>query len=178
MAYILSQVLVVVSSLIYSISMLLPNKRGLLYMQIFSSSLCALHYFLLSAYIGGIVSALDSIRIVTFYFIDKKNNTDINRKIACASFIIIGLIGSYFTWESWFSIFPVISLIIVNTALALQNLKVLKISLNISILFVIAYMIFIKSYFGMATQIVVFVIGVIGAIRDIINTNKTKAIIY
>ena len=146
MAYILSQILVVVSSLIYSISMLIPNKRGLLYMQMFSSSLFALHYFFLEAYIGGIVSALDAIRIVTFYFIDKRNNTDINRKIACASFIVIGLIGAYFTWENWYSIFPIISLIIVNTALALQNLKILKISLNTSILFVIAYMIFIKSY--------------------------------
>ena len=177
MAYILSQILVVVSSLIYSVSMLIPNKRGLLYLQIFSSSLFAIHYFLLGAYIGGIVSTLDSIRIVTFYFIDKKNNTDINRKIACVSFIVLGLIGACFTWESWYSILPIISLIIVNVALALQNLNILKINLNISILCVIAYMIFIQSYLGMITQIIVFVVGVIGAIRDIIR-NKTKAIIY
>lgn len=177
MAYITSQILVVVSSLIYSISMLVSNKRNLLFMQIFSSSLFALHYYLLGAYIGGIVSTLDAIRIVVFYFIDKKNNTDLNRKLACASFIVIGLIGACFTWEAWYSILPIISLIIVNTALALQNLKILKISLNTSILFVIAYMVFIKSYFGMATQIFVLIVGIVGVIRDIINS-KTKPIIY
>lgn len=178
MAYILSQIFVITSSIIYSISMLVDNKRSLLFMQIFSSSLFASHYFLLGAYVGGIVSSLDAIRIVTFYFIDKKHNTDLNRRLACVSFIVIGLIGACFTWESWYSILPIISLIIVNVSLSLQNLNSLKINLNISILFVIIYMIFIKSYFGMITQIIVLVVGIIGAIRDITNKNRYKPIIY
>ena len=178
MAYISSQILVVVSSIIYSFSMLVSSKKHLLFMQIFSSSLFALHYFLLGAYIGGIVSCLDAIRIITFYFIDKRHNTDFNRKIACVSFIIIGIIGACFTWDSWYSILPVLSLILVNLSLSLQNLNLLKINLNISILFVILYMVFIKSYLGMATQIVVFIVGVIGVCKDILYKNKYRPIIY
>ena len=176
MLYTISQILVTSSSIVFAVSLFLNSKKNLLFLQIFSSSLFALHYFFLEAYLGGLISLIDCIRIVTFYVIDKRNGTNLNKQISCVIFIVLGLIGSMFTWSGWYSIFPIICLITVNLSLTLNNLICLKIGFSISQASTILYMFFIASYFGLATQVAVFIVSLIATYLEV--KNKNKPIIY
>lgn len=177
MLYILSQIFVSVSSLIFATSLLLNSKKKLMLLQIFSTMLFTLHYFLLGAYLGGLIAIVDFARIITCYIIDKLNGSTLNKRIWCIIYIILGLIGSVFTWESWYSMFPIISLIVVNLSLTLDNLIIVKLSFNISLICTVLYMLFIASYFGLITQAIVLIIGIIGTIKQF-KEYKNKAIIY
>ena len=70
--FVLAQVFGCISCLIYSTSLLFKAKSTLLFLQIISAIFFVTQYFLLGAYIGAIVAILETLRSITFYFIDKK----------------------------------------------------------------------------------------------------------
>ena len=170
--FLLAQIFIGISALLYGLSLLLKQKTKLLFLQIISSCFFVTQYFLLEAYIGGIVAGLEMLRSVVFYFIDKKFNTNKIRITACVIFCVLGLVGAIFTWESWFSILPLLGLLAVTTCLGFKNVVSLKIACIFSALCAFAYMIFYKSYFGCATQIFIAVIGISGLIVYLIKNKK------
>ena len=170
--FLLAQIFIGISSTIYGLSLLLKNKTKLLFLQIISCCFFVTQYFLLGAYIGGIVAGLEMIRCIVFYFIDKKFNTNKVRITSCVIFCILGLLSAIFTWENWFSILPLLGLLAVTICLAFKNVISLKIACIFSALCAFAYMIFYKSYFGCATQLFIAIVGISGLIVYLIKNKK------
>ena len=171
-AFVLSQIFVGVSSALYALSLLVKSKKILLLVQIISSIFFVAQYLLLGAYLGGLVAGLELIRTITFYFIDKNFNTNKVRFTASAIFIVVGIIGSIFTWATWYSVLPLLGLLAVTTCLAFNSIVPLKLSCIFSAICAGIYLIFLKSYFGFATQVFIIVIGVTGLITMLIKNKK------
>jgi len=172
---ILAYIFISLSTIIYAFSLLVHTRKKLLFFQICSSLLFIIHYFLLSAFVGGIIATIELIRIIVFYFYENKT-TDMQKAkiITSILFSIIGIACAIFTWEGWYSIFPLVGLIVVNICLSLKNLTLLKFAYLFNVSCALTYMIFISSYFSGATQVVIILIGVIGLIHDKIKANKLK----
>ena len=171
-AFILSQIFVGISATLYGLSLLVKSKKVLLLVQIISSAFFVTQYLLLEAYIGGLVAGLELIRTIVFYFIDKNFNTSKVRFIASGIFIVVGIVGSIFTWAAWYSVFPLLGLLAVTTCLAFNNIVPLKLSCIFSAITAGTYLIFLKSYFGFATQVFIIILGISGLISMYINNKK------
>lgn len=171
--FVLAQVFVCISCLIYSTSLLFKAKSTLLFLQIISAIFFVTQYFLLGAYIGAIVAILETLRSITFYFIDKKFNKKKVRIIASYIFVVIGFISAIFTWEAWFSILPLLGLTAVSVCLGFENVLYLKLSCTFSAFCAIIYMLFLNSIFGAATQIFIVIVGLIG-VALYVKKNKNK----
>ena len=170
--FLLSQIFVGVSATIYAFSLIAKSKEKLLLLQTISSIFFVIQYLLLNAYIGAIVASLEEIRTITFYCIEKKNNTIKARLISSIIFILVGTISSIFTWESWYSIFPLAGLLAVSICLAFENVLSVKLSCLFSAVCATIYLFSFKSIFGACCQIFILLIGIGGLIYWAVKNKK------
>ena len=70
--FILSQICAVIAMMILGLTYIIKNKKQILFLCIFSSTMYALQYFLLCAYTGTIINILGIVRAVWFYLTKKQ----------------------------------------------------------------------------------------------------------
>lgn len=171
MQYILSQVLIGVSTCIYLISLILKTKQKMLILQVCSSILFFSHYFLLNANLAGFISVIETIRLIVFFFIDKSEKLNISktRIIACVSFSLFSVVVAIFNW-SLICLLPLIATIIVNVTLSFKNVNFYRIGTLVYCVLTIVYLFAINSLVGGFSQCIVLIFSIIG----IINAKKRK----
>lgn len=173
-SFLLAQIFIGISSLIYAFSLLVKSKATLLLFQTISCIFFITQYFLLSAYIGAIVSILEEIRTISFYIIEKKHNTTKARTITASVFVVLGAISAIFTWQAWYSILPLLGLLAVSICLSFKNVLTVKISCIFSATCATLYLFFLKSIFGAFCQIFIILLGLIGLIYWIVKNKKEQ----
>ncbi len=163
-----------VNAVFYALSFFAKSKVVLLLLQIVSNIFFGLQYLVLKAYTGAIVIAVDTVRILAFFFVEKFKNTNLTRTVVGLFFIIACIISAALTWDRWFSILPLLATTLAIVSLMTNNLLLIKIFGLISCPFQMIYMIFIKSYFNLIVEIFIIIMETIAVTIDIVKMKKQK----
>ena len=167
--YILSQILIVISTTIFVFSLQLNDKNKILFFQIFSTVFFFSHFYLLNETVASLFALLSIFRLIVFYYLEKKKRMDLQKALALLV-IVLFVIPSIITWQGVADFFPFSSFIMVTFLLGFSSLSKIKLGFLYQGLSFVIYMILIGSIFGIITQLFVF----FGALRGYISYNKRK----
>lgn len=164
--YILSQILVCIADLLYIISMLNKNKKGLVFYLIISDIFFAAHYFCLGGYTGAATIFVDVVYLAIIYILEKTNKTKYNiYATTSAMAITIGM--SILTWNGVLSLLPMFSMLIYLTTMIFTNVVVVKSGALVRNTLNVVYMFILTSYFGAALEICLMASAIVGIILSL-----------
>ena len=173
--YIASQILVVISNIIFVISVFSKSKIGVVTWLIVSDILFAIHYFLLGGLTGSYIVIADII-FLTITYIQKKRNHDKFIMYTGLIFAVISIIIGILTWRGFISIFPMIGMTNYFVCMGINNLLVNKISLAINNTTNTIYMFLLQSYIGAICGTILIICSTTASIQTYITQKKSKTI--
>lgn len=176
-----SAICIYLSATIFSVSLQGKSKGTILFIQLFATCLYLLNYLFVitliaSAKIGAITAGFELLRLIVFYFIDKTekhNNKKWNLTVAII-FSTILTVCTVFAWAGWYSIFPLISAILVSLALGSKDVKLIKIAFIIQAGFITTYLFLLGLWLNAISQIFVFIFGIFGLITFLKSQKDLK----
>ena len=145
------------------------EKKQILFMQIISYIMFALHYYFLNGITGTICNLIGLFALITI-FLFEKYNLKLKNLIAFI-FVTILLVVNIIAFQNFYSIFPLIASIIVIISFLLNDEENIRGIGVVSALCWLVYAIVYKSYISIAFEAVTL-IGV--CIAFIKNTKKHK----
>lgn len=157
--YILSQFLVVVYYLIYSYTFHLKESNKILIFGIMATIISSISYLLLNAYTGMAMCFIAIIRNLLF----KKDKRSVWYLILI---LLLTIIASVFTFDSYFCLFNIVATLIYTYALWQVNVKVYKLLGIIVNGFMIVYNISIQSILGVILISVAFISSLLGYFKE------------
>lgn len=161
--FIVAQIIGGIVLILTVISVQFKTKEKILMCQIIANILIAVQYFLLNALTGGVVSVINVIRCVIFYFYKKKNMKP--SIVFLVIFVIVAIISGILTWQNVFSIIPIIAAIIFTYGLWQDNITVTRVCTAITAGNWTIYNIIVKAYAGMVQSISELISSIIAIIR-------------
>ena len=159
MPYMLSQILVIVYYLIYSYTFHLKDNNKILIFGIIATIISSISYILLNAYTGMAMCFIAIIRNLLF----KK---DKQSKFYLILILILTVVASIFTFDSYFCLFNIVATLIYTYALWQTNTKIYKLLGIIVNGLMIIYNIYISSIFGVVLISIAFVNSIVGFIKE------------
>ena len=157
-AYIFSQILVVLYYLIYSGTFHLKEKNKILLLGSFATILSAVSYFLLQAYTGIAMCLVAIIRNIWFSKSKSKKSLTI--------IYLITILLSVFSYQNIFSILNILATIIYTYSLWQESTKSYKLLGIIVNGLMIVYDTYIKSIMGVFFMIISFISSIIGYYKE------------
>ena len=159
LAYIISQILVIIYYLIYSWTFHLKDSNKILVFGIIATIISSISYLLLNAYTGMAMCFVAIIRNLLFRK-DKKNT------LSLTFIFIITIIASIFTFDSYFCLFNIVATLIYTYALWQKNTKIYKLLGIVVNGLMIIYDIYINSIFGVILISIAFISSIIGFLKE------------
>ncbi len=159
LTYILSQILVIIYYLIYSYTFNLKDSNKILIYGIVATIISSISYVLLNAYTGMAMCLVAIIRNLLF----TKNKKNV---LNLALILLLTLIASIFTFNSYFCLFNIIATLIYTYALWQKNTKIYKMLGIIVNGLMIIYDIYIKSVLGVILISIAFISSIIGYYKE------------
>ncbi len=163
--YILSQVLVVLSDVACIVSMMSKKKKNILFFLIISTILFSVHYVCLGAKTGAVIGLIELVFLILMYVLELKNKTKCGIYLSIGT-IVVTIVLSIITWETWISILPMLGMVVYLMAMMFKNVIIVKSGTFLRLILNGVYMFLLKSYFGSALSIVILVFTIIGIIND------------
>lgn len=159
LAYIASQILVVIYYLIYSWTFHLKASNKILIFGIIATIISSISYVLLNAYTGMAMCLIAIIRNLLFA---KDKRSTLNLTLI----FILTIIASILTFDSYFCLFNIIATLIYTYALWQKNTKIYKLLGIIVNGLMIVYDIYINSVLGVILISIAFVSSIIGFVKE------------
>lgn len=148
--------------LIYALFLLLSlfgkNTKQILFMQTISFLFKTIHYYLLGGLSGFVTSFISMIRNLIFYRI-KENY------IISICFIFVYILIGIITFNTFFSLLPVIATIVYTIIINYNNPKYLRYGMFLTSITWLIYNIYINSYSGIFIQIVMIITNIVTIIK-------------
>lgn len=141
------------------------NTVTILVYQITANFAYAVHYFLLGGLSGAFNSVISIIRNIIF--INSKNN----KRLISIIFIMLYLLVTIVFYENFYSIFPMIANSLYLLSLVSNNRKSIIIGGILDALFWLLYSIFVFSYVGVITELILIISNTI----QLLKLNKSNA---
>jgi membrane-associated HD superfamily phosphohydrolase len=163
MDFIIVQGIGFIALILTIISFQQKQRNGILKIQVFSSSLYSIHFFLLNALAGAIMNFITIFR--SYIFHQKTSKKWANKKIWLYTFLAIIITSSYFTWQNIYSILPAIALFIGTIAYWQKDAKKVRAISLFSRPFWLIYNILVLSIPGIIVEILILTSTIIGIIR-------------
>lgn len=160
--YIFSQIALTLGLGILGVSYFTKNYKLITIYCIISSALLAIGYGLLGAYTAIGLNILGIIAYIFFYYFKTKNKN--NPFYFIAILWAVTIINGIFTYTNWVSLLPTLASLIFYYSVWQKNNLVYKILGASATIFYILYNIMYKSYFGVISQSVLFIIALVGLI--------------
>ena len=173
--YILSQIFVIVSCVLFAMSYLTKRKSIILILGILNNLFFGAHFLLLKSYTASCTVFLTIIFLVVVYFVEKFQKEKYSFVVTII-FLLALIPISIFTWDGTISLFPTFGTIMFFTGTAFHKTLVVKIFYAISNITNTIFMFLIHSYFGCVSNLVIIAFGIYGIVREIqiINNSKKK----
>lgn len=164
--YVLSQIFVVMSGILFATTYLTRKKTILLILNIFNNILFGTHYLLLKSYTAGYSVLLTILFLIAIYFLERyeKEKFTFIVSIAC-SLILIPI--TILTWSSPLSLVPAIAILLVFVGSLFKNLLIVKLFYFTSTSINTVFLFLVKSYFGFAVNLIILTVAIIGIISQI-----------
>ena len=161
--YIISQVFTIISYILLAKTYHVKNRKTILILNILIQMLFAVAYICLGAWTGLAMALVAIVRNVIFIIDENKKGKKEKGKmnkidvIVLVVVYIISIISAILTYDSFFSLLPVIATMIYTYAVCQKNIKIYKLlGIPIEILW-IGYNIYIKSIFGIILEIIMLI---------------------
>ena len=161
--FILAQIIGGIVLILTVISVQFKTKEKILMCQIIANVLVSIQYFLLDALTGGVVAIINVIRCIIFYFYKKKNMKP--SIVFLGVFIIVAVVSGILTWQSIYSIIPIIAAIVFTYGLWQDNIKITRTCTAITAGNWSIYNIIVKAYAGAIQSVAECISAIIAMIR-------------
>lgn len=166
-SYIISQILVIVYYLIYSITFHLKNSNKILIFGIVATIISGMSYLLLEAYTG---MAMCFIAIVRNLLFKKDKKTVLHLMLI----FLLTIFVSILTFDNFFCILNITATLIYTYSLWQKNTKIYKLLGIIVNGLMIIYNVYIKSILGVVLISFAFLNSLLGYLKELTNEIKGK----
>ena len=129
-----------------------PTRLKIIKRQSISVSIFIIHYFLLGAYSGAMMSFVTLFRNLVFFQRGKRKWA--NSQLWIPVFILVCIISISFVWNGWISILPMIGVILGIFSISREKPAHMRLLMLLASLTWIPYSIIVHSYSGLINQIV------------------------
>ena len=158
--YIISQICMVVTMGIFSISMFTKSKKIILVNSAINSFLYSIHYFLLGGYTAVFLNLISVLRGVFFYFDDRDG---LNQNYLSLTFILLSLTAvSLTTYSSIVDLLPILSISLYTISIWQKNIKFYRFSALLGNILFIVYNFILGSIMGVLSEAILVVIEIVG----------------
>ena len=163
MIFILAQICGVIALILTVISVQFKTKEKIVMCMIFANLVVAVQYFLLNAITGGVISILNTIRCIVFYYYKKKDKNP--SLVILLVFEVIAIISGITSWQNIWSLIPVLVTIIYTYGLWQDNVNIIRITTGIAGFGWAIYNIIVMAYVGAIQEIAQLVSSIISLVR-------------
>lgn len=144
------------------------TRRKVLDLQSVNVSLFIIHYILLGAWTGAIMSGVTLLR--NLVFAQKNLKKWASHPGWLYVFIVLSLIALAIFWEGWISLLPAAGVVIGTYAISKDNPKDIRFYMLLTAIVWIPYTIIVHSYSGLIAHI----ISTIGLLTGMIRLDRKK----
>lgn len=169
--YVLSQVFVVISGILFAISYFLKRKWLILLVNIFNNLFFATHFLLLKSFTAAYAVLLVGFFLAAVYFLEKFGKEKFIPTVLIVTLPVLFVI-SFFTWSGFISLMPIIANLSTLIGTTTKNSLFVKLFYLTSTILNTIFMFIIHSYFGFATNLVIVTVGTVGIINHIRTLKK------
>lgn len=163
-SYIISQIFVIIQYLFLAATYHTKTKKQILIFNTIACASSALSFMFLSAYSGCVMSILAILRNYLFY--KQNNKKDINSLVIV---LIVLVFLTIITYDGFFSLMPSIGTLLYTLSVWQNDRKIYRIfGIPIEISWLI-YHIYVFSIFGIILEIILFIVVVIGIMKEVNN---------
>lgn len=172
--YILSQILIAFSDLVYVLSMLCKKKSGVVIFLFFSGLFFASHYFCLNEITASLITIIDSIFLLILFFLEKYKKEKFVPYLIVSTMIVC-IVTSALTWTNLLSILPLVGMFIYLISMFFTNVTIIKSCSVVRVILNMTHMLLIASYVGAGLSLILLTSSIVGIILDLKNKkNLTK----
>lgn len=172
------QLIGIIGFVFLAISFMMKKREKVLTNQVISYIFYSIHYLLLNARSGYIISVTNLVKCLFLTVKDK--HKWLQNNIMLFVFVLIYVLATWYTYQDIFSILPALAAIIYTSMLWQGTIKEIRIGGIINSSLWIIYNIHVLSYVGMFSDSSILLINVIMLIRmwkdEQNNRGKTKTI--
>lgn len=166
-SYLLSQLFVITATILLGITYFAKKKKNILILCVLYCIFYGLHYLLLNAITGALMTLISLIRNYWFYINSKKNRE--NSKLILITLILIAIISGVMGYQDIFSIVSIFASITSTYSIWQDNIKIYRfLAVPVSLCFLI-YAIHINSVIAIFTEIILLIMEIIGIISLYLN---------
>lgn len=144
MSFVLAQICGGIALILTVISVQFKTKEKIVMCFIWANIVVAIQYFLLGAITGAIISILNAIRCIVFYFYKKKDMKP--SIIVLLIFEIIAVISGIISWQDMWSLIPIIVTVIYTYGLWQDDIKIVRITTGMAGFGWAIYDVVVKAY--------------------------------
>lgn len=162
--FILAQICGVITLILTVISVQFKTKEKIVMCFIWANLVVAIQYFLLGAITGAIISIINAIRCIVFYFYKKKDRKP--SIIVLIIFEIVAVISGSISWQNMWSLIPIIVTIIYTYGLWQDDITIVRITTGIAGFGWTIYNIVVRAYIGALQEIAQLISSIISLYRN------------
>lgn len=174
--YILSQILVVISGILFALSYLTKKKSLLLLLNVFNNLFFGCHFLLLKSFTAAYSVFLTIAFFITIYLLEKYKKEKFSFVVVIISLLILIPI-TVFTWGGMLSLMPTIAVLITFVGSGFKSTLTVKLFYFVSTTLNTIFMFIIHSYFGFGVNVCILIAAIIGIIKEI-HLIKNKSHVY
>lgn len=164
MLFILAQICGLIALALTVISVQFKTKEKIVMCMVIANVVVAIQYFLLNAVTGAVISIINAIRCIIFYYYKKKDMKP--SIIVLIVFEAIAIISGIFTWQNIWSLIPIIVTVIYTYGLWQDNVTVIRITAGVVGFGWAVYNVIVMAYVGAIQEISQLISSVIAIVKD------------
>lgn len=172
MLFILAQICGVIALILTVISVQFKTKEKIVMCSVLANIVVTIQYFLLGALTGAVISVINTIRCLVFYFFKKKDMKP--SIIVLIIFEIVAIISGSISWQNMWSLIPIIVTVIYTYGLWQDNIKVIRITTGIVGFGWAIYNIVVRAYVGALQETSQLISAIIALYRN--KENKKELV--
>ena len=171
--YTISQIIVVFAMLCLGSSYFVKNKKVILILNLFSTTLYGIEYLLLNEYTGVLTDMIGVVRVIWIYLDERFESR--HRTESLIVLILANIIGGIAVYGEWYSFLPIVAGVLFTIALWQKNVAVYRYLMVIASLVWVLFNICCMSIFGLIGESILLVASIVGVIKLYIKKgNKPK----
>ena len=164
MLFILAQICGIIALILVVISVQFKTKEKIVMYMVFANFMIAIQFFLLNAITGAIISIINTIRCIVFYYYKKKEMKP--SFVTLLIFEIIAIVSGIISWQNIWSLIPIIVTVLYTYGLWQDNVKVLRIMVGIVGGGWAIYDVVVKAYVGALQEVSQLISAIVSLVRN------------
>ena len=162
-AWFIGQIFGIIAIILGFVSYQLKTQKQLLFMQTSVAAVFCVHYFLIGAYSG---MAMNAVNIVRNIFYDRRTQKGSTSIVTPIIFVIVQCIMCIITWDAWYSVFILLGVGINTFCMSFKDPQNVRKSIIVTSPMVLTYDIFARSIGGSIYETVALISAAIGVFRN------------